>query len=307
MFLLMLAAALPGLFWDQSPETAEALKKSGIECVQVPPQKAQDWKRTGFCATAADLSSYQKLTQPGVEYRPDVASATRAPWVISNAWRLLRAGAKPVYYTASKGNADLCAAEAFAYGASALVRIDPADLDHFGAMLRFLKRIDAPALSTQANIGFVDDGSPEAGEVMNLFTRRNLLFRIVSAPDPSLNLNVRLGAPDYPRSAAANPSEFASMVRRKLTDEKRLMRIYGSDVVIARLTGDSSHARLHLLNYGGKPVEGLRVRLLGHYKNAKLSAPGGAAAVSDFVAAGDAVEFSIPELGTYAIVDLDAP
>jgi hypothetical protein len=304
MFLLTLAVALPGLFWDQVPDTAAALKKSGIECIQVDPQNVDAWKRAGFCATAADLSSYERLAQPGVEYRPDVASATRAPWVISNAWRLLRAGAKPVYYAPSKGSAELCAAEAFAYGASALVRIDPTDLDRFGAMLRFLKRMDTPALPAQANIGFIDDGSPEAGEVMNLFTRRNLLFRIVSAPDTRLDLNIRLGAPDYPRSAAANPSEFASMVRRKLTDEKRLLRIYGSDVVIARLTGDSSHARLHLLNYGGKPVEGLRVRLLGHYKNAKLSAPGGDAAVSDLVAAGDAVEFSIPELGTYAIIDL---
>jgi hypothetical protein len=304
MFLLMLAVALPGLFWDQGPNTAEALKKSGIECVQVAPATAEAWKRSGFCAAAADLSSYQKLTQPGVEYRPDVASSTRAPWVISNAWRLLRAGAKPVYYPAAKGHADLCAAEAFAYGAAALVRIDPADLDLFAAMLRFLKHMDAPPLPAQANIGFIDDGSPEAGEVMNLLTRRNLLFRIVSAPDPSLDLNIRLGAPDYPRSAAANPSEFASMVRRKLTDEKRLLRIYGSDVVIARLTADSSHARLHLLNYGGKTVEGLRVRVLGHYKTAKLSAPGGDASVSDFAPAADAVEFSIPELGAYAIIDL---
>jgi hypothetical protein len=304
MFLLTLALALPGLFWEQGPETAEALKKSGIECIQVAPSKAEAWKRAGFCATAVDLSSHEKLAQPGVEYRPDVASATRAPWVISNVWRLLRAGAKPVYYPPGKGHADLCAAEAFAYGASALVRIDPADLDHFGAMLRFLKLIDTPALPVRANIGFIDDGSPEAGEVMNLLTRRNLLFRIVPAPDPSLDLNIRLGAPDYPRAAAANPSEFASMVRRKLTDEKRLLRIYGSDVVIARLTGDSSHARLHLLNYGGKPVEGLRVRLLGHYKTAKLSAPGGDASVSDFAAAPDAVEFSIPELGTYAVIDL---
>jgi hypothetical protein len=304
MFLPILAFALPGLFWEQGPETAEALKKSGIECVQVAPAKLDTWKRAGFCATAADLSSYEKLAQPGVEYRPDVASATRAPWVISNAWRLLRAGAKPVYYAAGKGHAELCAAEAFAYGASALVRIDPADVDRFGAMLRFLKRMDAAALPVQANIGFMDDGSPEAGEVMNLFTRRNLLFRIVAAPDPRLDLNIQLGAPEYARSAAANPSEFASMVRRKLTDDKRLLRIYGSDVVIGRLTGDGSQARLHVLNYGGKTVEGLRVRLLGHYPNAKLSAPGSDAMVSDLAAAGGTTEFSIPALDTYAIVDL---
>jgi hypothetical protein len=305
MFLPMLAVALPGLFWEQGPETAEALKKAGVECIQVAPAKLDAWKRAGFCATAADLSSDQKLAQPGVEYRPDVASATRAPWVISNAWRLLRAGAKPVYYAAGKGHAELCAVEAFAYGASAQVRIDPADLDRFGVMLRFLKRLDSTGLpKIQANIGFIDDGSPEAGEVMNLFIRRNLLFRIVSAPDPGLDLNIQLGAPEYPRSAAANPSEFASMVRRKLTDEKRLLRIYGSDVVIARLTGEASQARLHLLNYGGRKVEGLRVRLLGHYKSAKLSEPGRDDAVSDLVAVDGATEFSIPALDTYAIVDL---
>jgi hypothetical protein len=304
MLFLMLAAALPGLYWEQGPETAGALKTAGIECIQVPPAKLDAWKAAGFCATAANLSSYEKLTQPGVEYRPDVASATRAPWVISNAWRLLRAGAKPVYYDAGKGRAALSAAEANAYGATASVRVDPADLDVFGAMLRFLKRTDAPAVPVRANIGFIDDGSPEAGEVMNLFTRRNLLFRIVSAPDANLDLNVRLGAPEYPRSAAANPSEFASMVRRKLTDEKRLLRIYGSDVVIGRLTGDQSKPRLHLLNYGARKVEGLRVRLLGEYKSASLSMPSGDAKVSDLVAAGGTTEFTIPALDTYAMIDL---
>ena len=36
MLLLMLAAALPGLFWEQGPETAGALKTAGIECIAVP-------------------------------------------------------------------------------------------------------------------------------------------------------------------------------------------------------------------------------------------------------------------------------
>jgi hypothetical protein len=304
MFFLMLAAALPGLYWEQGPETAGALKTAGIECVQVSAAKLDTWKAAGFCATAADLTSHEKLAQPGVEYRPDVASASRAPWVISNAWRLLRGGSKSVYYDAGKGHAALCAAEASAYRATALVRVDPADLEVFGAMLRFLKRMDTPPLPVRANIGFIDDGSPEAGEVMNLFTRRNLLFRIVTAPDAHWDLNVRLGAPEYPRSAAANPSEFASMVRRKLTDEKRLLRIYGSDVVIGRLTGDPSKARLHLLNYGARQVEGLRVRLLGEYKSAKLSMPSGDAKVSDLVAASGTTEFTIPALETYAIIDL---
>src|SRR5260370_3104210 len=304
MFLLMLAAALPGVYWEQGRETAEVLKKAGVECVHVAPAKVDDWKRARFCATAADLSGFEKLTRPGVEFRNDVASATRAPWVISNGWRLLRAGAKPVYYDAGKGRAELCAAEAFAYGATALVRAASADLDRLGAMLGFLKRIDAASLPVQANIGFLDDGSPEAGEGMNLFIRRNLLFRIVAAPDTRLDLNVRLGSPEYPRAAASNPSEFASIVRRKLSDEKRLLRIYGSDVVIGRLTGDGSHARLHLLNYGGRLVEGLRGRLVGEYKGAKVSQPGGDGEAAGLVAGGGATGFTITAAGTYAVSEL---
>ena len=139
---------------------------------------------------------------------------------------------------------------------------------------------------------------------MNLMTRRNLLFRIVTAPDPRLDLNVRIGAPEYPRAAASNPSEFVAVIRQKLTDAKRLMRVYGSDVVIGRLTGDSSRARLHLLNYGGKKVEGLRVRLLGVYKSVQISTPGGSGAIGDLLAADGATEFSLPTLDAYAIVDL---
>jgi hypothetical protein len=302
MFLLMLAVALPGLFWEQGPETAGALKTAGIDCIQVAPAKVDSWKHAGFCATAVDLAGYIKLPQPGVEMRPDIATATRAPWVTLNASRLLRAAGRPVYY-AGKDKPDLCAAEAFTYGAQALVRSDPEGLERFTAMLRFLKSVDAPPLPPRANIGFIDDGSPEASEVMNLMTRRNLQFKIVSAPDPSLDLNVRLGAPEYPRSAAANPSEFVAMIRQKLTDAKRLLRIYGSEVVAGRLTGDGSRTRLHLLNYSARKVEGIRVRLLGEYKKAQLSTPGGGA-ITDFAAADGITEFSLPELGTYAIIDL---
>ena len=49
-------------------------------------------------------------------------------------------------------------------------------------MLDFLRgvrrRFDAPV----ADIGFIDDGSPDAGEVMNLLVRDNLLFRSFPRP-----------------------------------------------------------------------------------------------------------------------------
>src|SRR5689334_15769854 len=111
MFFLMLAAALPGIYWEQGPETAAALRKAGIECIETAAAKVDAWKRAGFCAAAADPAAYVKLPQPGVEYRPDVATATRAPWVTANGWRILRAAGKRVYYTAAKGHEDFCAAE----------------------------------------------------------------------------------------------------------------------------------------------------------------------------------------------------
>jgi hypothetical protein len=300
----MFAAALPGLYWEQGPETAPLLEKAGVRCIEAPGARLDAWKRAGFCASAADPAAYEKLPLPGVEYRPDVASATRAPWVTSNGWRILRAGAKPVYYGSSKGKEDLCAAEAFVYGGRALIRVDPSGLERFGSMLRFLGRVDGSGLEARANIGFMDDGSAEAGEVMNLMTRRNLLFRIVAAPDPRLDLNVRLGAPEFPRTAAANPSEFAALIRRKLTDGKRLLRIFGSEVVIGRLTGDGSHARVHLLNYGGKRLEGVHVRVAGIYRSATVLAPAGDGPAADLFTADGATEFSVPALDAYAIIEL---
>ena len=298
IWFLLVAAAVPGIFWDQGPDTAASLKQAGIECVTVEPAKLDAWKRAGFCAAPADLASSVQLYQPGVEFRPDVATATRAPWVTSNGWRLLRAAGQPAYYSSCKGKADLCAAEAFAYDAQALIRVEPADLERFGAMHRFLQHMDSPPLPPRANIGFIDDGSAEAGEIMNLMIRRNLLFRIVAAPDPSLDVNIQ------PGSAAANPNEFVAGIRRKLTDENRLLRIYGSEVVIGRLTGEGSHARLHLLNYGGRKIEGIRVRVLGIYKDVKVSTPAGPAPAADLVTADGATEFSLPALEVYAIVDL---
>ena len=50
-----------------------------------------------------------------------------------------------------------------------------------------------------ANIGVLDDGSPSLGEVMNLLSRRNLLYRVVTKPDSSLDLNVKVGVGAVPR------------------------------------------------------------------------------------------------------------
>ena len=115
-----------------------------------------------------------------------------------------------------------------------------------------------------------------------------------------------LGTEKYSRKEAEkNPSEFALKVRRELTDDRRTLRVYGSEVVLARLTGDATHRRLQLVNYGGREIEGLRIRLLGAWRIEGLHVAGKPdAAAQDVAVADGATEFSIPELGVFAVVDL---
>ena len=145
------------------------------------------------------------------------------------------------------------------------------------------------------------------GEVMNLLARRNLLFEVVQAPSPRFPLTSRIGTPEYPREEATDPSAFAQKIRRQLTDERRSLRVYGSEVVICRLTAEAGRARLHLINYGGPEIEGLRVRLRGAYGDGEAHVAGaGRLVLEDRVISGRATEFTIPRIATYAVIDLRA-
>ena len=101
-------------------------------------------------------------------------------------------------------------------------------------------------------------------------------------------------------------TETEKLLRSGGIGEPRLVRtlIYGSEVVIARLTGDESQASVHLLNYSARNVEGLRVRVRGVYRSAKLSAPGAPLQLTDFQSLEGAAEFSLPILEQYAVIDL---
>jgi hypothetical protein len=305
MLTFFLAAILPWLYWDQGAATADAVKEAGIDRLYVPAEQVAAWKAAGFAARGFDAAKFVKLPAPGVEYRADVASATSVPWVDANGWRFERGGARAYYNDVPWRRAALAAAEAYAYGAEAVIHPEARDLPEFGRMLAFLRDMESAELPALGNIGIIDDGSEETGEVLNLLARRNLLARVVTAPDPKYELNVRIGSNDYPKEQAADPSAFASLIRRKLTDEKRLLRMYGSDVVLGRLTGDATHVRLHLINYGGGKVEGLRVRVRGAYAHGTLAAfTVKSAALIDYNTADDGTEFTIPEMDAYAVVDL---
>ncbi len=235
---------------------------------------------------------------PRVNLRANVARATTSPWVESNAARYTRKPEATYCVEAPGKSAALAAAEAFAFGIQA--RIKAADgAAQFGEMLDFLKALPNPGeQGPMTNIGVVDDGSAATVELMNLLSRRNLLYRVVAAPDSHLDINVT-------GPHAADPSAEAYEIRQKLGDSRRLLRLYGSEVVVGRLTGDGSHVRLHLLNYSNRPVNGLRVRILGNFPKSAFQAfglPG--AALADFSATGEATEFTVQSLNEYAVIDL---
>jgi hypothetical protein len=264
--------------------------------------------------TGAAASAFEPAPAPGVRFVANVAQATTAPWIDSNAWRFQRGLRKVSYATLAPGSAPLAAAEAFVFDVEAILNPAATDLDELGRMLEFLKGNDEPRRPPLVNIGVVDGPSPLLGEVLNLLSRRNLLYTVVRKPDRSLDLTVQLGTPEFPEEAAANPSEFAARVRAKLGDDKRLVRLYGTSTVMARLTGDAKGARLYLLSYGGgnrrQPAgaqQGIRVRVLGRYKPTKLAAYSAPAdgALKDVDNPGNATEFSVPSFRTIAIIDLE--
>jgi hypothetical protein len=310
MSLLLWLAALPCLYWTQGVGSAPSLKAAGIERLCVPPGEATAWRGAGFSAVAlseADLSLRESLLVPGIRARADRASATRSPWVDANGWRFLRDPAGQYAYDLPAGRAALAAAEAYAYGGDAVLKIDPGDLDSLGRMLAFLAQLPANELPGAADLAVVDDGSAPLGEVLNLLVRRNLLIRIVKAPSPQFRINVQLGTKEYPLKEAGEPSALALKIRRQLTDEERSLRIFGSEVVIGRLTSDASRVRLHLLNYGGGEIEGLRVHLRGSFPQGEALVEGQGRVGLDERAVGDGrTEFTLPRLGVYGVVDLSA-
>jgi hypothetical protein len=309
MTLLVWLAALPCVYWTAGADSAVSLKSAGIERLCVPPDRVGEWREAGFSPVSvseADLAVRDPLLVPGIKARTDRVSATRSPWVDANGWRFVRnPGGQYVYEALPAGRAALAAAEAYAYGADALLRIDPGDVEALGKTLTFLAQIPASDLPDVADFAVVDDGSGPMGEVLNLLVRRNLYFRLVKAPSPDFPLNVKLGTKDYPMKEAGEPSVLALKIRRQLTDEARALRLFGNEAVIVRLTGDGTRLRLHLLNYGGRDIEGLRLRIRGERPEGAMHVPGGGrVALPERTVVDGGTEFTLPRLGTYGVVDV---
>lgn len=306
--LLAVAALLPRLFWDAAPASAPALRDAGIQNIAVPAANSAAWQGVaGITVEVADPLRAVRLVAPSVDYRANQATASRSPWINSNGWRFLRRPQAEFLYNVKGSQAALAAAEAFSYGAKALIKSDQAGLKPLAEMLAFLRGVPAADLPPVADIAYQDDGTALSGEVMNLMVKSNLLFRITGAPDRAAKLNVKLGDKKYPLSDAKNPGTIAHLVRANLTDDKRSVRLYGSLVVLARLTGSGDRLRVQLLNYAGaeRKVDGLRVRVMGNYKNHHLQSAGSPGEeLLDYTLEPDATEFTLPELKSYAVVDL---
>lgn len=306
--LAALILSVPCVYWTQGLASRPALEAAGLTTLCVPADQADLWRAAGvrvMPVSEAELASREALPTPGVTARAGVASPTRAPWIVANGWRIARNPSKKYAYSPAAGAAALAAAEAYAYGADAILKIDPADLKRAGDMLTFLQSVPPLDLPAIADVGIVDDGSDITGEIMNLLSRRNLLYRIVPSPASQLPVNIVIGSSAYPREQAADPSAFALKVRHDLTDDRRSLRIFGSEVVIVRLTGDGQRARVHLMNYGGRDIEGLRVRLKGTFRAGEALVAGvGRVTLDDQVSADGATEFSLSRLTTYAVIDL---
>ncbi len=247
-----------------------------------------------------------KLLKPGTRADQTMnASSSRAPWVDSNGWHFHRNPAGTFLYEGvAVQRLPLAAAEAFSYGAKSVIQTDEMGKAALKPMLSFLEKLDDPKLPPVADIFVHDDGTPILGEVMNLLSRRNLLFEAGKKPAKSYKLVVEVGSADFPKKLAVNPSDFARLVRKKLTDEKRSLRIYGSEIIVGYLTSDGKKTRLHLLNYATDPIESFRVRILGDWKFSKAASyndPSVKAEEITYYEGG--TDFTVSRLTTYAVYD----
>jgi len=138
--------------------------------------------------------------------------------------------------------------------------------------------------------------------------RDNLLFRILRSPEPGYKLIVQVGSDEYSKEEAKNPDLLVHKIRYNLTDARRTIRIFGTSVVLARVTAHGQHTRIQLLNYGasrGMQVGAFRVHIRGRYQNAQLRSYGDETArIADYSFAAGATEFTVPELKIFAVVDL---
>jgi hypothetical protein len=319
MIPLPLLAFAQLLLWEQGTGSAAELRARGITRIAVPPDRAAAWQQAGFevvPVSREELAARISLDPPGVD-TDAIASASQRPWVDANGWRFLRQPGARYVQAPPAGRGALAVAEAHVFGADAIFRVHPpellaelpakpAELPALATVLAQLRAVPSVPWPDVAQIEVVDDGSERVGEVMNLLSRRNLLWRPRATGQAGPALVVQIGTPAYPEKLARSPDQLVDLVRRRLGDDRRALRVYGSETVLCRLQAQGQRARVSLLNYGGRIAEGVRLRLRGSYPHAT--------AVTDRVLprpplyqvdAGNVTELTVPPFRYWAVVDLD--
>lgn len=244
-----------------------------------------------------DASRFEKVPPPRVQYRMNMATATQSPWVDSNIWTYRRAPEKKYLCDVRKASVVLAMAEAYSQNVDVALEITPEQKKDFERMTEFLKSLPQGPRAKWVNFAVADDGSEEAGEALKLLSRRNLLYAKDARNAVKLSLNKEI----------LDPYQFAVDVRDKLGDEKRLIRLYGSELAIAEVAKEGSRVRIYLVHYGERSVEGMRVRIKGSYPAAKIKTylfgvdP---SPVSEVVQSGGFTEFSIARAATFSVIDL---
>lgn len=233
-----------------------------------------------------------KVPAPGVRYRMNMAMATSAPWVDSNIWRYRRDPKAAYSCDVREKSVQLAMAEAFAESVKVTLQTVPAQNADYDAMLAFLKRIPEGPTTPWADVAITEDGSSQAGEVLNLLSRRNLMFQLKG------NIPVT--------SKITNPYEHVQEIREKLGDDNRLLRLFGSELTLAGLAREGNRIRLHLVNYGSRPVETLRIRIKGRHTEQNTKAyvfKNDAPRLSEFVYEGSYTELTLDKMPLYAVFD----
>jgi hypothetical protein len=85
------------------------------------------------------------------------------------------------------------------------------------------------------------------------------------------------------------------------------LRLFGSELTLAVASREGKRVRLHLVNYGQRPVDHLRIRVKGVFgeQNIRAYLYGGIAAkFKDFETGKDYTEFTLESLGAYGVLDL---
>ncbi len=183
MICFVLAVLIPGLYREQVPEKVDAIKRAGITRVYSPAAHVGAWKAAGI-----DTLDSTALAQFTVRSCSDGENGSHG--CVSDSHSMHQREWLAVPARLETRVLQESASRVSRYGRGGIIRVrrrpvlqpSAKDLDDLLEMVAFLGNVQGEPMPAMANLGVLDDGSPLLGEVMNLLSRRNLLYRVVPKP-----------------------------------------------------------------------------------------------------------------------------